>query len=268
MKPNERASQVGVSQRIRVEWLDATVNLILAGNGNAAIQGSLHRMLAEKLSVGSNAARGSRHKAVTILMKVWRNVPPGLEPLRDAGLTLYPALDADHRHALHWGMTLAAYPFWGVVAAQTGRLLRLQGTVSAAEVQRRIRERLGERQTVARATTRVLRSYVYWNVLADTKAKGVYTPHAKRTIERPEIAAWLCEAMLRTRPGSVARANGLLGHTAFFAYRLPPLTAWQLAAQSSRLEASRQALDEDVLMLREEAPGQVSGYAPTPQNTT
>lgn len=267
MKQDDRASQVGISQRIRVEWLDATVNLVLAGNGSAAIQECLHRMLAEKLSVGSDAARGSRQKAVTILMKVWRNVPPGLEPLRDAGLKLYPALDADHCHALHWGMTMAAYPFWGTVAAQTGRLLRLQGTARAAQVQRRIRERHGERQTVARATARVLRSYVDWNVLADTETKGVYALGAKREIEKPEVAAWLCEAMLRTRAATVARTNGLLGHTAFFAYGLPPLTAWQLAAQSSRLEASRQALDEEVLMLRSEAPERALAFAPTPQNT-
>ena len=251
MNLDGRASQVGISQRIRVEWLDATVNLTLAGNGNAATEECLHRMLADKLSVRSRVARGSRHKAITILMKVWRNVPAGLEPLRDAGLKLYPALDADHRHALHWGMTLAAYPFWGTVAAQTGRLLRLQGTAGAAQIQRRIRERHGERQTVARATARVLRSYVDWNALADTKAKGVYTLGAKREIEKPEVAAWLCEAMLRTRTGTVARTSGLLGHAAFFPYRLPPLTGWQLAAQSGRLEASRQALDEDVLMLQD-----------------
>ena len=79
----------------------------------------------------------------------------------------------------------------------------------------------------------------------------MYKLGARREIEKPEVAAWLCEAMLRTRAGAVARTSGLLGHTVFFAYRLPPLTAWQLAAQSGGLEASRQALDEDVLMLRD-----------------
>ena len=69
-------------------------------------------------------------------------------------------------------MALAAYPFWGAVAAQTGRLLRLQGTVAAAQVQRRIKEGYGERDTVSRAARRVLRSFIDWRVLTDTATKG------------------------------------------------------------------------------------------------
>ena len=49
---NERASQVGVSQRLRVEWLEATANLMLAGNDVAATRDALDDMLANKLSIG------------------------------------------------------------------------------------------------------------------------------------------------------------------------------------------------------------------------
>ena len=56
---------------------------------------------------------------------------------------------------VHWCMCMAAYPFFGTVADATGRLLRLQGTAAAAQIQRRLRERLGERETVARAARRV-----------------------------------------------------------------------------------------------------------------
>ena len=247
---NERASQVGISQRVRVEWLEATVNLVLAGNADAAIHNALNELLAHQLSVNSNVARGSRQKTITILTKIWRHVPPSLEPLRDAGLALHPALDANHRHALHWGMTLAAYPFWGAVAKQAGRLLRLQGTAAAAQVQRRLRESHGERPTVARAAARVLRSYIDWGVLVDTEAKGVYAQGARREIDDAGLAAWLAEALLRTGYASVASASGLLGHPALFPFRLPPLSASQLASHSRRLEASRQGLDEDVLTLR------------------
>lgn len=134
---NGRAQQVGVSQRLRVEWLEATVNLILASNDSTAIREALNEMLADKLSLNSQALRGNRQKTITILMKIWRDVPPGLEPLRDEGLRMHPMLDANCRHALNWGMTMAAYPFWGAVAEHAGRLLRLQSTTAAAQVQRR-----------------------------------------------------------------------------------------------------------------------------------
>ena len=247
---NDRREQVGISQRVRVEWLEATVNLLLAGNDHAATTAALNEMLASKLSVNSNVVRGSRQKTITILTKIWCAVPPGLAPLRDAGLALHPTLDANHRHALHWGMTLAAYPFWGAVAAQTGRLLRLQGTAAAAQVQRRTCERYGERPTVSRATARVLRSYIDWGVLQDTDAKGVYAGGAERQLDNADVAAWLAEAMLRTLASAAASPSRLLNHPALFPYRLPHLSASRLAVRSRRLEAVRQGLDEDVLMLR------------------
>ena len=248
---NERASQVGVSQRLRMEWLEATANLILAGNGVADIRDALNDMLAGKLSVGSGGVRGSRQKTITILTKIWRNVPPGLEPLRDDGLKMLPALDLNHRHAIHWGMTLTVYPFWGMVAAHTGRLLRLQGTAGAAQVQRRVREQHGERQTVSRAVARVLRSFIDWGVLADADAKGIYAQGKQRELGDARVAAWLAEAILRSPPHVGGSAN-LLRHPGLFPYRLPHLAASQVAARSCRLEVLRQGLNEEVLMLRSE----------------
>ena len=246
---NERASQVGVSQRLRVEWLEATANLMLAGNDVAAIRDALDDMLANKLSIGSSSERGSRQKTVTILMKIWRNVPPDVEPLRNDALQMLPALNLNHRHAVHWGMTLAVYPFWGMVAAHTGGLLRLQGTAAAAQVQRRIREQYGERQTVSRAAARVLRSFIDWDVLAEADGKGVYARRKQRELGDARVAAWLAEAMLRSQP-RVGGSASLLRHPTLFPYRLPQLAASQLAAHSCRLDVLRQGLDQESLMLR------------------
>lgn len=243
------ANQVGISQRIRLEWLEAAANLVLAGQDKGAIQDALNEMLADKLSVNSRTVRGSRHKTITILTRVWHNVPPELMALRDDGLERLPVLDSAHRQAVHWGMTIATYPFWGTVAAQTGRLLRLQNVVSAVQVQRRVREQHGERQTVSRTTARVLRSFVDWGVLEDTEAKGVYVAGERREITDPHIAAWLAEALLRSNIGGGKR-SAVLRHPSLFPYRLPHLAASQLAGHSLRLEAMRHGLDEDMLMLR------------------
>ena len=253
---NDRLNQVGISQRLRVEWLEAAVNLILAGNDSASAQEALNEMLADKLSLNSRAVRGNRHKTITILKKIWLDVPMGLEALRDAGLRMQSTLDADHRHAVHWGMTLATYPFWGTVAAQAGRLLRLQSAVAAAQIQRRVRESHGERSTVSRATARVLRSFIDWGVLTDTAAKGVYAQGEQRQIEDAKVAAWLAEAMLHGQSSGTAGLTRLLHHPSLFPYRLPHLAASQLAANSTGLEVLRQGLDEEVLMLRAPQPTQ------------
>ena len=144
---NGRINQVGFSQRIQLEWFEQTTRLILAGNSKAAVKDSLQGLLLERVSVGSDAVRGNRGKVITILMKTWLTVPFGMEPLRDEGLNLLRGLNGKDRIVLHWGMASAAYPFWSVVAAYTGRLLRLQRVATAAQIQRRVRERYGERET-------------------------------------------------------------------------------------------------------------------------
>ena len=241
-------SQVGISQRVRLEWLEATANLILAGQDKEATRGALNEMLADKLSVNSNAVRGARHKTITILTKIWGNVPPELIALRDEGLERLPVLDSGHRQAVHWGMTIAVYPFWGFVAAQAGRLLRLQNTAVAAQIQRRVREQYGERQIVSRATARVLRSFIDWGVLEDTRAKGVYIAGKQRETTDPSVAAWLAEALLRSNLGGGKRT--VLRHPSLFPFSPPQMSAGQLALCSNRLEALGHGLDDEALFLR------------------
>ncbi len=129
---NNRQKQIGFSQRIRLEWLQYTANLVLAGNDKGAVSSSLQELLKDKVSVGGKAVRGNKEKAITILMKIWLNVPGELEAVRDDGLELLKTLPRKDQIAVHWGMAMAAYPFWATVAANTGRLLRLQGTAAAS----------------------------------------------------------------------------------------------------------------------------------------
>ena len=248
---NERTNQIGYSQRVRLEWLDATADLILAGNDKRAINESLQILLADKVSVGGQAVRGNREKIITILMKTWLNVPQGLEPLRDEGLDLLRDLDRDGRIAVHWGMSLAAYPFWGSVAAHTGRLLRLQSSAAAAQVQRRIMERYGERATVGRATRRVLRAFIDWGVLDDTPNKGLYVQGRRYTIRDPKRIAWLAEAVLTARATASAAARDLRESPSLFPFRLAHIPAQQVVSLSPRMDLLRHGLDDDLVMLRE-----------------
>lgn len=116
---------------------------------------------------------------------------------RDEGMEHLQRLPREEHVAIHWGMCLAAYPFFGLVAETTGRLLRLQGTVAAGQVQRRLREQLGERETVTRATRRILRSFVDWSTLRDTPTKGLYCAAPMLPIPERRVTVWLLEAVMR-----------------------------------------------------------------------
>ena len=247
---NNRQKQIGFSQRIRLEWLQHTANLILAGNGNDAVNSSLQELLKDKVSVGGKAVRGTREKVITILMKIWLNVPGKLETLRDDGLELLKDLPRKNHTAVHWGQACAVYPFWVAVAANIGRLLRFQGTAAAAHVQRRVREQYGERETVSRAARRVISSFVDWGVLTGTKEKGIYNQGDTYAIDDPKLIAWLIEASLHARSNGSAAIKDLLDSPSLFPFRLMHVPTEHLVSMSPRLDLLRHGLDDNLLMLR------------------
>ena len=234
------------------EWLETTTNLILAGNDKNTINDSLQRILDDKVSVGGRSIRGNREKAITILLKTWLTVPPDLDKLREDGLDLIRGLPREDRIAVHWAMAMASYPFWGAVAAHTGRLLRLQGTAVAAQVQRRIKEEYGERETASRAARRVLRSFIDWGVLQETNDKGIYEQGRQYTVEEPRLIAWMAEASLRARLNGSAAIRDLLDSPSIFPFRLAHVSAEQVVSLSPRLDVLRHGLDDDLVMLSEE----------------
>lgn len=245
-----RTDRIGFSQRVRLEWLERTANLVLAGNDKAAINDALQELLKDKVSVGGQAVRGNREKIITILLKTWLSVPNEIGGLRDDGLELLKRVPRSDHLAIHWGMVIAIYPFWSGVAVQVGRLLRLQGSAAAAHVQRRVHEQYGERETVSRAARRVLRSYLDWGVLQETGSKGIYTSGTTLSVDDPRLITWLTEAALHARVNGSAPLRDLLDSPSFFPFLIIPIHAESLVATSSRLDILRHGLDDELVMLR------------------
>jgi len=245
----KRFTQIGFSQRIRLEWLEYSANQVLAGNSSEKIKEALQKYLTDKLSVGNTPVRGNREKAITILMKVWVHPQKELRSFNKLGLQLLSESPQPMHLALHWGMTMAAYPFWRVMATSVGRLLRLQGSASAAQVQQRIREQYGERETVFRAARRILRSFNDWGVLVDTEVKGVYKQGKILTIKDPLVTSWMVEALLHATQSGADALESLLTAPSIFPFHLQRFSSDQIANLSGRVELVRHGLDEILLML-------------------
>jgi hypothetical protein len=246
----QRYRQIGFSQRVRLEWLERTAGLVLAGNTEQELNASLQTLLRDKLSVGGSAIRGNREKVITILRQIWLPGNDELTALRIAGLCFLRELPGNERLAVHWGMVMAAYPFWATMAETIGRLLRLQGTVSAAQTQRRIRESLGERDTVARAARRVIRTFIDWGVLSETEMKGVYGQDTVIEVRSRDLAAWLVNAYLCASSSGKANLDVVLSSPAFFPFRLPPLLGTDVVTRThGRVDVIRHASNEDLAVL-------------------
>lgn len=241
------APQVGFSQRIQLAWLDYTARLVLAGNTKSEIAAELDGHLHDTLSAGNDPKRGTRHKAITILTKVWANIPAARVRLRNQGMELLRGGSETERMFIHWCMCMAAYPFFGTVAHATGRILRLQATVGSAQVQRRVREQLGERETVARATRRILRTFIDWTVLEETGEKGLYRAATKRPVGSEQLVVWALEACLVAKGGGPLSADMLLRGPHMFPFETPTPSTRQLEAVGS-LDLTYHGLDQEVLI--------------------
>ncbi|MEW6637160.1 MAG: hypothetical protein AB1425_10170 [Actinomycetota bacterium] len=239
----EPARFIGFDRKVRLSWLDATAEWAARGMDAEDIRKKLDFLLEGEVS-GKNA----RRKTKTVLLRVWVPTSEELKGLRGRGLELFPDQTPPGRLALHWGMSLATYPFLRDVATTAGRLLNLQGAFSVPQARSRLAEVYGEREILARALRHVLRSMVEWDVLREADEKGVYLSAPKRPIENEKVVFWLIEAMLRASGSDAAALSALLNSAALFPFEMGYIDRTALE-KSGGLEIYRQSLDEDLVML-------------------
>ena len=253
MSANIKNYMIGIDRLIRLEWLELTVNLLLAGNKEKEIKAILNETLAPFFTAASpNTIRGSLSKTVTILMKTWIRVPNELMYLKNKGIDLVRETHSNCNLPLHWGMISAVYPFWNNVATQVGRLLRLQGNVAASQIQRRMQEQYGRKETVARRTRYLLRTLIDWQVLKDDDVPGVYSLGKQIFIDRIEIISWLFEAFLFTRPNNSMILNEIPNSPSLFPFRLKPITTENILSMSPNLEVISHGLNDDLVIMRKQ----------------
>lgn len=244
---NKRDSQIGYNRQVELEWLDFTASLIASGETPQSIKSSLDEYLKDRLSIGSDAVRGSRGKTISILLSIWVTVPKHLTRLRDDALLLMRHLSASEHLALHWGMTMTAYPFFGVVAETAGRMLNLQGTVSSLTLKSRMREIYGQRETTIRSTRYALYSFSEWGILAEASERGVYRLPEKKDLKDRQLQEWLIKSLLICEEKKLAPVNTIIRSPKLFPFRFEePFRS----ENYSDLEFFRQGLDEEMVMIK------------------
>lgn len=240
---------IGIKQAIRVEWMEKTVNLILAGLEANAIRQELHAFFVGiQETDGSDRSKNTRTFVVNNLMRIWVDPERELIAFRDASLDL---LRKGSRNAIpiHWAMISAAYPFWFNVARQTGRLLTLQDQVTQMQIINRMKEQYGDRQTISRYAKYVIRSFVAWGVLTDTGSKGCYAKSPKLPIDQVDSAALVYESVLLAEQVPKIAISVVQSNPALFPFAIQPMTGVRFSQLSKRIDVSRYGLDDELLVL-------------------
>jgi hypothetical protein len=248
----KRHDAIGIKQVVRLEWYDYALDMLMDGLSPKEIRGLLDEYIRERQQSGGYGERGEQTytKAVTQIMKCWVSPDRELIEFRNDTLLYAQKINRDMRIALHWATTIAAYPFWHRVAAQVGRLLNLQNTVTQSQIRTRCFEAMGERTTVERSSRRVIRSFVAWEALKDADEKGCYKKATSIVISDPKLFIIMIEAALHATPEGKGALGVLLNNPAFFAFQLPIVTGDFISQNIDRIHIVRYGLDDELLKLK------------------
>lgn len=210
---------IGFDRKVELEWLDGVAARASAGDTRLEAMRWLHASALSSLA--GDGAHSAKGKTATVLLRIWYPQDEKCLELRDHALRLLPDASPSDRLALHWALSIAAYPFFAAVAQQVGRLVGLQGDATMRDVERRVAERYGDRSTLTRAVQRVVASMSAWTVVVSQGS--VLWSAGRRSVSTP-VALFLVRALLVGLPGRSVPLDALLGEPALFAFdvRLTP----------------------------------------------
>ncbi len=223
-------------------WLEAAASLASSGSDDATLRARLDPLVAVRVGNLKN-----RERVLSMLGAIWGMPRNGQPQVQAPARTLYAASRSRaDQLALHYGLTLVAYPFFRQTGAIVGQLGRYQPSVSLAEVRRRLRATWGQLGTIDQAAESVLNSLHDWGVL-QRQTGGVYRLAVAGAQLTPDVEAWLLSCALYAHPAEELLFADLL--------RLPELLPFQLqlsldqVRQAAPVAVQRQGLNRDMVRI-------------------
>ena len=230
---------VGFDQKVDIKHLDITVS-----EARITERKDMYAKLDEYLRFDIKGDK-SRKNAITMLMKIWFLVDDEHEEIKQRAYELYPELREEDRLALHWGMTLLAYPFFKAVADEMGNLFKLQNEVPSQQLSRRVKMLYGDRRRVEVAVSAVLGSIKVWGVITLEK-KQIYSKNQVITIEDTALKNWILEVAIKASEYSAIPLDMISSLTMFFPFEFKVNVN---EIDTKRIKVDRQGLDTYMLSI-------------------
>lgn len=207
---------IGFSRTITLDWLDATATLCLDKVEYTEIRERLLPVVQNRLT-GKDAQR----KTIDVLTAIWVRIDPELSTLRDQALQLFQAATSSvDRLWLHYGMTLAAYPFFRSCAAAIGQTGRLEDTITRQMIKDRLIAEMGHLGGMDRSVERVMASLKEWSLLVPEEGRGVYQLQKnKYSASSVDYEIWLLACALFAHPSTQLPFPDLIRLAELFPFR-------------------------------------------------
>jgi hypothetical protein len=182
---SKKKLSIGFDRYIERAWLEQISQWVAQGK----TRNELHHLVDDYLAPFINGATSLR-KTKNVLFGVWVNSSDENKLFKVQAINYLNSCTSEERMAIHWGLSIASYPFFASLVRLIGRLLRLQDDIVSKELIRRSVEQHGDTESVRRATARLLQSLGEWGLLTPESKRFFYSPKKIR-LNNPEIVTWL-----------------------------------------------------------------------------
>lgn len=243
MSTNQR---IGFGKKVRWDWLLLAVQLRAKAVSFDDAREELERLIAE-----TNAGKVAITKTMSVLRQLVFLPTPGCRSFSEHGIELFQRRGVAVSVPIIWGLSISAYSFFASCAETVGRLLRLHGEFTAAEMLRRLTEREGDRAFVIRIARFNLSSMLDWGLLEYDAGAKRYRRGKLTVTQDPEILGWLAEGILLASDKTSMPQAQLFASNLLFPFDTKPIAAARLMAVNPRLQVTRLSLNEETIALRD-----------------
>lgn len=147
----------------------------------------------------------AENKTKKILARVWAAPPAPAQAM--IGWAIDHQDEFTDRRALHYGALLGTFPFFGSIAADIGRQIRIDGVAERRELRTHARITFGEREFIDASASKSLRTMRNLNIL-DGPQDGPFRIGG-RLVVPPLFSSWFLHALILTRQVDYARSSDL-----------------------------------------------------------
>ena len=212
---NKKKLSIGFDRYIERAWLEQLAKWVAQEKS----RDELHQLVDDYLAPFINGATSLR-KTKNVLFGVWVNTSDKNVQFKKQAVQFLQNCSNDERLAIHWGLSIASYPFFASLVRLIGRLLRLQDDIISKELVRRSVELHGDTESVRRATTRLLQSFGEWGVLIP-ESKSLFHSPKKVVINNPELVTWLLASVFFSSGKERMTMDEIVSDPAWFPFEIP-----------------------------------------------